>query len=172
MESYYIDYLYREISLKEEDIEAVPEMGQADDACKMIADKKYILRQFKDVSFKRLKDAICKLCDEPEIRTRRDALMYLVWLAALDIKEKRFLSHGSPKTKVLADGFVWLVISNEQARLLWETEAFTLYTLYDDGSEGMIETKEDLENSIRRSSPIGIEVGFLSQLSNSRKIIS
>lgn len=170
MESYYIDYLYREISLKEEDIEAVPEMGQADDACKTIADKKYILRQFKDVSFKRLKDVICKLCDEPEIRTRGDALMYLVWLAALDIKEKRFLSHGSPKTKVLADGFVWLIISNEQARQLWKTEAFTLYTLYDDDSEGMIETEEDLENSIRRASPIGIEVCFLSQLSNSRKI--
>ena len=82
----------------------------------------------------------------------------------------RFFSQNASKTKVLADGFVWLVISNEQARQLWETEVFTLYTLYDDGSEGMIETKEDLENSICRSSPIGIEVGFLSQLSNSCKI--
>lgn len=87
MESYYIDYLYREISLKEEDIEAVLEMGQADDACCIIADKKYIIRQFKDVSFKTLKDIVCKLCDEPEIKSRKDALMYLVWLAALGIKE-------------------------------------------------------------------------------------
>lgn len=172
METYYIDYLYREISLKEEDIEAVPEMGQADDACRKIADKKYVIRQFKDVSYKKLKDAVCQLCDEPEIRSRKDALMYLVWLAALDIKEKRFLSHGSPKTKVLADGFVWLVISNEQAQQLWKTEAFTLYTLYDDDSESMIETEEDLENSIRQSRPIGIEVGFLSKLSNSFKIYS
>lgn len=82
----------------------------------------------------------------------------------------RFFSRDASQTKVLTDGFVWLVISNEQARQLWETEAFTLYTLYDDGSEGMIETKEDLENSICRSFPIGIEVGFLSQLSNSCKI--
>ena len=170
MESYYIDYLYREISLKEEDIEAVPEMGQADDACSIIADKKYIIRQFKDVSFKKLKDTVCKLCDEPEIKSRKDALTYLVWLAALDTKEKRFLSHGAPQTKVLADGFVWLVISSEQARQLWETQVFNLYTLYDDESEGMIETEEDLEDSIRRSSLIGIEVGFLSQLSNSCKI--
>lgn len=172
METYYIDYLYREISLKEEDIEAVPEMGKADDACCKIADKKYVIRQFKDVSYKKLKDAVCQLCDEPEIRSRKDALMYLVWLAALDIKEKRFLSHGSPKTKVLADGFVWLVISNEQARQLWKTEAFALYTLYDDDSESMIETEDDLENSIRQSRPIGIEVGFLSNLSNSFKIYS
>jgi len=170
MESYYIDYLYREISLKEEDIEAVPKMGQADDVCSIIADKKYIIRQFKDVSFKTLKDTVCKLCDEPEIKSRKAALMYLVWLAALDIKEKRFLSHGSPKTKVFADGFVWLIISNEQARQLWKTEAFSLYTLYDDDSESMIETEEDLENSIRRASLIGIEVGFLSQLLNSGKI--
>ena len=172
METYYIDYLYREISLKEEDIEAVPESGQADDTCRKIADKKYVIRQFKDVSYKKLKDAVCKLCDEPEIRNRKEALMYLVWLAALDIKEKRFLSHGSPKTKVLADGFVWLVISNEQARQLWKIEAFTLYTLYDDDSESMIETEEDLENSIRQSRPIGIEVGFLSKLSNTFKIYS
>lgn len=170
MESYYIDYLYQGISLKEEDIEAVPEMGQADDACSIIADKKYIIRQFKDVSFKALKDTVCKLCDEPEIKSRKDALMYLVWLAALGIKEERCISRGDPKTKVLADGFVWLVLSNEQARKLWEIEAFTLYTLCDDDSESMIETEEDLENSIRQSRPIGIEVGFLSKLSNSSKI--
>lgn len=169
MSTYYIDYLHKEISLKEEDIEAVPQGGPADEACSAIADKPYIKKQFKDVPYLKLRDAVCKLCDEPEIKRRKDALMYLVWLAALDIKEKR-LSHGNPKTKVHADGFVWLVISNEQARQLWEAQVFTLYTLYDDGSEAMIETEEDLENSIQRSATIGIEVGFLSKLLNSSKI--
>lgn len=170
MSIYYIDYLHQEMVLREEDVEAVPQGGSADEACSVIADKPYIKKQFKDIPYSKLKDTVCKLCDEPEIKSRKDALMYLVWLAALDIKEERCISRGDPKTKVLADGFVWLIISNEQARQLWKTEAFTLYTLYDDGSESMIETEGDLENSIRQSRPIGIEVGFLSKLSNSSKI--
>lgn len=170
MNTYYIDYLHQEIVLREEDVEVVPHGGSADEACSVIADKLYIKKQFKNIPYPKLKDTVCKLCDEPEIKNRKDALMYLVWLAALDIKEKRFFSHGDPKTKVLADGFVWLVISNEQAWALWKTEALTLYALHGDDSESMIETEEDLENSIHRSSLIGIEVGFLSQLLNSGKI--
>lgn len=170
MSIYYIDYLHQEMALREEDVEAVPQGGSADEACSVIADKPYIKKQFKDIPYSKLKETVCKLCDEPEIKSRKDALMYLVWLAALDIKEERCISRGDPKTKVLADGFVWLIISNKQARQLWEAEAFTLYTLYDDGSESMIETERDLENGIRQSRPIGIEVGFLSKLSNSSKI--
>lgn len=170
MNTYYIDYLHKEISLREEDVEAIPQGGLADEPCSAIADKPYIKKQFKNISFTVLKDTVRKLCDEPEIKSRKDALMYLIWLAALDIKEKRAFSHGDPKTKVLADGFVWLIVTNEQARQLWETETFALYTLYDDDSEGLIETEEDLENSIHRSCPIGIEIGFLSQLSSSYKI--
>lgn len=172
MNTYYIDYLHKEISLREEDVEAVPQGGSADEACSVIADKPYIKKQFQDISFSNLKDTVCKLFDEPEVKSRKDALMYLVWLAALDIKEKRVFSHGDPKTKVLEDGFVWLIVTNEQARQLWKTETFALYTLYDDDSESLIETEEDLENSIRRSCPIGIEIGFLSQLSSSYKIYS
>lgn len=94
MEYYYIDYLHREIGLKREDIDAVPEMGRADDACDEIAAKDYIVEQFRDVSFESLKYAVCCLCDNPEVDSRHDALMYLVWIAALDIKEKRFVSQS------------------------------------------------------------------------------
>jgi len=170
MNIYYIDYLHKEISLREEDVEAVPQGGVADEPCSVIADKPYIKKQFKNISFAVLKDTVLKLCDEPEIKSRKDALMYLIWLAALDIKEKRIFTHGEPKTKVLADGFVWLIVTDEQARQLWKTGAFALYSLYDDDAEGLIETEEDLEDSIRRSCPIGIEIGFLSQLSSSYKI--
>ena len=38
---YYLDYLHREIFLEEEDIQAVPESGRADDACSAIAEKPY-----------------------------------------------------------------------------------------------------------------------------------
>ena len=92
MEYYYIDYLHREIGLKREDIDAVPEMGHADYACDEIADKDYIIEQFADVSFESLKYAVCCLCDSPTIESRHDALMYLVWIAALDIKEQRVLT--------------------------------------------------------------------------------
>lgn len=100
METYYIDYLYREISLEDEDIETVPEIGQADDACSIIAEKKYVKEQFKDVSFPLLKDTVCKLCDEPNIKTRKDAIMFLVWLAALDIKEHQFFTQTSTSNEI------------------------------------------------------------------------
>lgn len=86
--AYYLDYLYMEVFLLDEDIEAVPESGAADNACSLIADKPYIKKQFEDISFENLRDAVCKLCDEPEIKTRHDAIMYIVWLAALGIKEE------------------------------------------------------------------------------------
>lgn len=92
MEYYYFDYLYKEIGLKAEDIDAVPQMGRADYACGEIADKDYIIEQFADVSFESLKYAVCRLCDSPEVDSRHDALMYLVWIAALDIKEQRVLT--------------------------------------------------------------------------------
>lgn len=100
METYYIDYLYREISLEDEDIETVQEIGQADNTCSIIAEKEYVKEQFKDVPFSLLKDAVCKLCDEPDIKTRKDAIMFLVWLAALDIKEHQFLSQSSTSNEI------------------------------------------------------------------------
>ncbi len=86
---YYLDYLHKEVFLEEEDIQAVPESGGADEACAVIADKMYMTQQFQADSFKVLKDAVCALCDSPQIRSRHDALMYIVWIVALSIKEER-----------------------------------------------------------------------------------
>ncbi len=86
---YYLDYLHKEVFLEEEDIQAVPESGCADEACAVIADKMYVTQQFQADSFKDLKDAVCALCDSPQIRSRHDALMYIVWMVALNIKEER-----------------------------------------------------------------------------------
>lgn len=88
MKTYYMDYLYQEVFLLDEDIEAVPESGSADNACSLIADKIYVQKQFENRPFDNLKDVVCKLCDEPEIETRHDAIMFLVWMAALGIKEE------------------------------------------------------------------------------------
>lgn len=164
MEAYNLDYLHRDISLKEEDIQAVPESGRADEACAAIADKEYIKKQFRDVSFAELKNAAQAMFDNPEIRSRKDALMFFIWFAVLNIKEQRYKYHGECKTKVCADGFVWLLVPGKRALELFNAEVFTLCRLYPDDSESEIETLQDLEETIERGYQIGIGVGFLSTM--------
>lgn len=111
-----------------------------------------------------LKNAVCKLCDCLKVKSRKEAIMYPVWMASSDIKEKNSLTFNSNCLKVCKnDGFVWFVITADQARKLWKANVFTLYVLYDDDSEGMIDSEEKLENCIRKGCSIGIEVGFLSK---------
>nr|DAY86330.1 MAG TPA: hypothetical protein [Caudoviricetes sp.] len=69
------------------------------------------------------------------------------------------------KTKICADGFVWLVVEHEQARKLYKADAISLYALYNDESEALIESEEKLEETIEKGLQTGIEVGFLSELS-------
>lgn len=89
MEYYHLDYLHREIFLEEEDIEAVPQMGSADEVCSAIAEKMYVRQQFMADSLDTLKEVVSALCDSPEIDNRHDALMYIVWIVALGIKDER-----------------------------------------------------------------------------------
>lgn len=72
-------------------------------------------------------------------------------------------------TKTCSDGFVWLLVTLDQARKLWKANVFTLYRLYDDDTEAEIESEEDLEMAIEQGCQIGIEVGFVSQLSKVTK---
>lgn len=168
---YYLDYLHREIFLEEEDIQAVPESGRADEACSAIAEKPYVMEQFMADSFRTLKDVVSRLCDSPDIKSRHDALMYIVWMAALDIKERRTLRHCEANIKVTReDGFVWLLVPAEKARKLWAADVFTLYRLYDDDSESLIENEADLESTIEGGYRIGIEVGFASVMGHAAQL--
>lgn len=160
MGTYYLDYLHREVTLDEEDIQAVPESGHADEACSRIAEKTYVKEQFTPVPSGELEDAVRKLCDSPDIQNRHDALTYIVWLAASGIKEERFARHLPAGTKVLPDGFVWLLVPPERIRGQWKTGTFTLYRLYSDGSEAMIEDDRFLEETIDGGYQVGIEVGY------------
>lgn len=76
------------------------------------------------------------------------------------------------KTKTCADGFVWLVVDHEQARKLYKADAISLYTLYNDGAEALIESEEKLEESIEKGLQTGIEVGFLSDLSAAKAAVT
>lgn len=125
----------------------------------------YIVRQFQADSFESLRQAVCRICDSPRIRSRHEALMYIVWMAALDIKERRVLRHTEAEVKITRDdGFVWLIVPREKVRGLWETGTFTLYRLYADDSEAEIENKEQLEETLERGYSVGIEVGFVATM--------
>lgn len=87
---YYLDYLHREVGLTRGDIESVPESGSGDDACSIIADKKYVRKQLAEVTDEQLFDAVKRLCDDPELTSRKNAIMYIVWMVALSIKEEEF----------------------------------------------------------------------------------
>lgn len=62
--------------------------------------------------------------------------------------------------KINKDGFVWRVVSKKEAHFIWEHQLMELYILYDDDSEGLIESKDALEQALQ-DGIVGIEVGHL-----------
>ena len=100
---YYLDYLCREVGLRTEDIDSVPLSGHADDVCSAIADKEYVIKQFEDLPFEKLKEIVCSLCDNPEITTRKHAIEYIVWIVACNIKEENNESEESEMSGTLIE---------------------------------------------------------------------
>ena len=62
--------------------------------------------------------------------------------------------------KKTADGFVWLLVT-EKAKEIWNSGLFSLFILYEDDSESLIEDFDDLDNALANGLSIGIEVGFV-----------
>lgn len=62
--------------------------------------------------------------------------------------------------KVTADGFVWLLVT-EKAKEIFNSGLFSLFVLYDDDSEALIEEFEDLDKALENGLSIGVEVGHL-----------
>lgn len=50
--------------------------------------------------------------------------------------------------KVNKDGFVWRIVSKKEAQFIWEHQLMELYVLYDDDSEGLIETSKHIKISL------------------------
>ena len=59
--------------------------------------------------------------------------------------------------KVLEDGFVWRILTPTEAKGFFGI----VFILHDDGSESLIETKEELERYILDGAELGIEIGFI-----------
>lgn len=87
MEYSYLDYLHIEFGLEKTDVKAVPMSGNAFNPCDRIAKKDYVIKQLEKFNDDELADAVKKLCDNPEITDRHIAIMYIVWVSALDIQE-------------------------------------------------------------------------------------
>lgn len=62
--------------------------------------------------------------------------------------------------KITKDNFVWLIVT-EKAKDIWNSGLFSLFILYEDDSESLIEEYEDLDNALSNGLSIGIEVGHL-----------
>lgn len=62
--------------------------------------------------------------------------------------------------KKTADGFVWLLVT-EKAKEVFNSGLFSLFVLYDDDSEALIEEFGDLDKALENGLSIGIEVGFV-----------
>lgn len=60
--------------------------------------------------------------------------------------------------KVLADGFVYLLVTHKAAEV-FHSGLFELYALHNDGSESLIETYAGLEEAMEMGEDIGIAVG-------------
>lgn len=58
------------------------------------------------------------------------------------------------------DGFIWLLVTNK-AKEVYNTGLFELYRIYEDDSEALIETGEELDEALEHGAKIGIEVGQL-----------
>ena len=81
------------------------------------------------------------------------------------LKEKQIilnvLSENIMKTRVCKDGFMWFVLSMEQALALWIEGSTEIYKLYDDETEGACECVEEI---VSHNGDFGIELGFVKDI--------
>tara|TARA_R110000868_G_scaffold9795_1_gene48204 strand:- start:7446 stop:7748 length:303 start_codon:yes stop_codon:yes gene_type:complete len=59
------------------------------------------------------------------------------------------------------DGFSWLVLTPEQALKSLSNNCFSLYAIFDDETESLIESLDELAEAMEQGTPVGIELGFL-----------
>lgn len=63
--------------------------------------------------------------------------------------------------KEVRDGFIWFVVSQEQAEKIFINEIFDIYKLYSDGSEALIEDLYEIKDAFDKGFKVAIEIGFL-----------
>lgn len=61
------------------------------------------------------------------------------------------------------DNYIWEIINERQAREIFASDKEEIFILYDDDSEGLVETEEELMKAIERGCTFGIGLGFASR---------
>ncbi len=64
-------------------------------------------------------------------------------------------------TKTTPDGFVWLIIDTDTAKVIFMDGSREIFSLYDDDSECEITKYEDIDLMESIGIPIGLQVGFI-----------
>lgn len=68
--------------------------------------------------------------------------------------------------RITKDGFLWLIVSKSEAKGIFFDKNREVYKLYDDGSEGLVESYEDIR---RHNSSFGVEIGNYSAIKHNCK---
>ena len=63
------------------------------------------------------------------------------------------------KLRFQSDGFAYVIVSKEIAKILWYSNEVELYKVYTDDSDALIENIDELKDAIARGVMIGISVG-------------
>ena len=63
------------------------------------------------------------------------------------------------KLRFQSDGFAYVIVSKEIARILWYSNEVELYKVYTDDSEALIENIDELKDAIERGIEVGVPVG-------------
>lgn len=63
------------------------------------------------------------------------------------------------------DGFLWADVT-PVAESLWYTGDWDLYAIYDDGSEHLIESEQELERLVKEKTKIAIELCPIEEITN------
>ena len=77
-------------------------------------------------------------------------------------RPKKEVDQNIKVVDLVTDPFVWLLVT-EKAKEVYSSGLFTLFVLYDDGSEAQIMSYEDLDFHLANGREIGIEVGHISK---------
>ena len=63
------------------------------------------------------------------------------------------------KLRFQSDGFAYVIVSKEIAKILWYSKEVELYKVYTDDSEALIENINELKDAIERGIKVGVPVG-------------
>ena len=62
--------------------------------------------------------------------------------------------------KVTEDNFVWKILNEGQAKFVFISGVFELYLLFDDGTDTLVESIDEIYVATKEGAQLVIEVGF------------